>query len=154
MIYYVNREMEDSNQGSCLSLGCAGKFIAFIELLFYCFIFFSVKDYLSGKLKRRLIKTFPFVRVALSICRWNWKVVHFGDGTGDPLGVLRFAFHWREQSESNVHFTLALAQIRSDSASSDSLCFSYRYTGWKREKSTRSLPNLWAAAFRWTFPAD
>lgn len=49
MIYYLDHEIIDSSQGSCLSLGCAGKFIAFIELLFYSFIFFSVKDYLSGK---------------------------------------------------------------------------------------------------------
>jgi len=48
MIYYVDRETFDPNQGSCLSLGCAGKFIAFIEIFFYSFIFFSVKDYLSS----------------------------------------------------------------------------------------------------------
>lgn len=50
MIYYADREIFDQNQGSCLSLGCAGKFIAFIELTFYSFLFFSVKGYMQSEL--------------------------------------------------------------------------------------------------------
>jgi hypothetical protein len=50
MIYYVDRrETIDSHREGCLSLGCAGKFIAFIEILFYAFIFFTIKAFLNRK---------------------------------------------------------------------------------------------------------
>lgn len=49
MIYDADREIFDQNQGSCLSLSCAGKFIAFIELTFYSFLFFSVKGYMQSE---------------------------------------------------------------------------------------------------------
>lgn len=52
MIYFADREIIDPHHGSCLSLGCAGKFIAFLELFFYSFVFFAVKDYLSGRHSR------------------------------------------------------------------------------------------------------
>lgn len=59
MIYYVEREGTiDRHHEGCLSLGCAGKFIAFIELLFYAFIFFTVKSYLSSKWKTLFSSTY------------------------------------------------------------------------------------------------
>ncbi|CRK98289.1 CLUMA_CG011651, isoform A [Clunio marinus] len=54
MIYYADREIIDQNQ-SCLNLGCAGKFIAFIELVFYSFIFFSVQSCMSGEIGKLYI---------------------------------------------------------------------------------------------------
>ncbi|CAG9804895.1 unnamed protein product [Chironomus riparius] len=45
MIYYDERHAV--HQEGCLSLSCSGKFIAFIELLFYVFTFFSLKNYLN-----------------------------------------------------------------------------------------------------------
>jgi len=66
MIYYIDHESFDSNQG-CLSLGCAGKFIAFIELAFYSFIFFSVKDYMSGNGELDKLYTLAIVLGVFSI---------------------------------------------------------------------------------------
>lgn len=54
MIYDSDREMIDPNQASCVSLGCAGKLIAFVELLFFSFVFFAAKDYLTGELWKGL----------------------------------------------------------------------------------------------------
>jgi hypothetical protein len=51
MIYDFELEAIESShpRDGCLSLNCAGKFIAFIELLFYIFIFFSLKDFITSE---------------------------------------------------------------------------------------------------------
>lgn len=58
MIYLVERDARDQcqyqnidfyDEPSCLSLGCAGKFIAFVELVFYTFVFIQMKNFLNGK---------------------------------------------------------------------------------------------------------
>lgn len=64
MIYYGERhETIDRQQESCLSLGCAGKFIAFIELLFYSFIFYTIKSYLSSKRKKVFVRAYKNISV-------------------------------------------------------------------------------------------
>ena len=48
MIYYPDRQI-DTDQPSCLSLGATGRFIAIIEIIFYTFVFYTVKDYFAGE---------------------------------------------------------------------------------------------------------
>lgn len=48
MIYYPDRQI-DTDQPSCLSLGATGRFIAIIEIVFYLFVFYTVKDYFAGE---------------------------------------------------------------------------------------------------------
>lgn len=48
MIYYPDRQI-DTDQPSCLSLGATGRFIAIIEIVFYSFVFYTVKDYFAGE---------------------------------------------------------------------------------------------------------
>ena len=102
MIYYTERhETIDRHHEGCLSLGCAGKFIAFIELLFYAFIFYSIKSHLSCKLKEKcwrvgtlgrvrirrneqftleffceIFENFSLFRKASNDCTWN-KISNF-----------------------------------------------------------------------------
>ncbi|KAG5680891.1 hypothetical protein PVAND_010370 [Polypedilum vanderplanki] len=49
MIYYNERHetIDPQHEMGCLSLSCAGKFIAFIEILFYLFTFLTLKNFLS-----------------------------------------------------------------------------------------------------------
>lgn len=154
MIYYVDREIIDQNQGSCLSLGCAGKFIAFIELTFYSFIFFSVKGYLSGEWN--LIKTASDVWMTLLLlsCRRGWWIVHFGDGSGTAVDILRVPLHRCHQSESSFYLAMAVDEIRSDKLASDSLRLCHHWARYEWQKPGWSIAHIRAAAVRWKFPFD
>lgn len=124
MIYYVDRAIyEPYQEPSCLSLGCAGRFIAFVELVFYTFVFLTAKNYASGKYPKSAVCTFLnyvenqslklrdteeeknsgnhdkqhfylFSTLRMSF-RWCWWIIHPGADPLTPLHLLGVTFHWR-----------------------------------------------------------
>lgn len=112
MIYYGERhETIDRNHEGCLSLGCAGKFIAFIELLFYAFIFFTVKSYLSSKWKKFFDKKIAAAQINRNFFFFSRTIADINGCDDSLINSIIVPLHWCLLVQSRLYYALDMDKI-------------------------------------------